>query len=195
MISIDSQLNWDRERGFASIRLQSSEPSPALATVAKLRAFSFLLCMDDKLANALVEITLVRARVVTDPSHLNQSHLPWLISRLRSYFYAECAEGQTPISLRHPLPRSAWREHNDLLAGLAILAVEQREALVLIEAARLSYKEAARICRRPPLSFRKFVEQARTNLARVLSPDGPEMLADEVAHKVLDGLVLEKTEH
>jgi DNA-directed RNA polymerase specialized sigma24 family protein len=74
---------------------------------------------------------------------------------------------------------------------LAILTVEQREALVLIEAARLSYKEAARICRRPFLSFRKFVEQARTDLARVLSPDGPQMFADEVVHRVLDELAVE----
>ena len=69
MTSIDGQLNWDRQRGFvASGRPQSRERDPALATIAQLRAFSLLLCLDAKLADELVEITLLRVCVATDLS-------------------------------------------------------------------------------------------------------------------------------
>ena len=69
MTSIDGQLNWDWERGFvAPARPQSRERDPALATIAQLRAFSLLLCLDAKLANELVEITLLRICVATNPS-------------------------------------------------------------------------------------------------------------------------------
>jgi DNA-directed RNA polymerase specialized sigma24 family protein len=41
-----------------------------------------------------------------------------------------------------------------VLAALANLTVEQREALILIEAAGLYYKAAARICCKPFLTFK-----------------------------------------
>ena len=95
---MDGQLNWDRQRGFvAPARPQSRERDPSLATIAQLRAFSLLLCLDAKLANELVEITLLRVCVATNPSHLNPSHLAWLIARLRTYFYAEFAHRRRAI--------------------------------------------------------------------------------------------------
>jgi hypothetical protein len=60
MTSIDGQLNWDRERGFVALgRAHARERDPALATIAQIRAFSLLVCVDVKLANELVELTLL----------------------------------------------------------------------------------------------------------------------------------------
>jgi RNA polymerase sigma-70 factor, ECF subfamily len=192
MTLIYGQLNWDRGRAFAaSAKPQSPEQSPARATIARLRAFSLLLCMDTKIANELVEITLVRASVSTDLSHLNPSHLAWLISRLRSYFYAKYAHRQVPVGPRPPLFAVTWQRHGDLLAALSGLTVEQREALILIEAAGLSYKEGARICHRPFLTFKKFVEQARVDLALGLSGNAAETYVEEVLLKAFRGFVLE----
>ena len=192
MTSIDGHLNWDRQRGFvASARPPSRERDSALATIAQLRAFSFLLCMDAKLANELVELTLLRVCVATDLSHLNPSHLGWLIARLRSYFYAEFAPRQRAVDPQSPLPSFAWRLHGDVLAAFASLSVEQREALILIEAAGLSYKAAARICRKPFLTFKKFVAQARADLALSLASDAGEMGVDALLLKVPSGFVLE----
>jgi hypothetical protein len=106
MTSIDGQLNWDRERGFVALgRANARERDPALATIAQLRAFCLLLCVDVKLANELVELTLLRICVATDLSHLNPSHSGWLIGRLRTYFYAEFAHRQAAIDLQPPLPK------------------------------------------------------------------------------------------
>jgi RNA polymerase sigma-70 factor (ECF subfamily) len=192
MTSMDGQLNWDRERGFvAPARPQSRERDPALATIAQLRAFSLLLCLDAKLANELVEITLLRVCVATDLSHLNPSHLGWLIARLRTYFYAEFAHRQPTIDPQSPLPSFAWQLHGEVLAAFASLNVEQREALILIEAAGLSYKAAARICRKPFLTFKKFVARARADLALSLGADASEIGVDALLLKVPSGFLLE----
>jgi RNA polymerase sigma-70 factor, ECF subfamily len=65
-------------------------------------------------------------------------------------------------------PGGASVEHADILAALAKLRAEQREALILVEAIRFSFGEAARICRQPPGRFRSLVEGARADLARHL---------------------------
>jgi RNA polymerase sigma-70 factor (ECF subfamily) len=192
MTSIDGQLNWDGERGFvASGRPQPRERDPALATIAQLRAFSLLLCLDAQLANELVELTLLRVCVATDLSHLNPSHLGWLIGRLRTYFYAEFARRQAAIDPNPPLPDCSSQRHGDLLAAFANLTVEQREALILIEAAGLSYKAAARICRKPFLTFKKFVARARADLALSLASDAGETGMDEFLLDVPRGFVLQ----
>ena len=192
MTSIDGQLNWDRESGFvASARPPSRERDSALATIAQLRAFSLLLCLDAKLANELVEVTLLRVCVATDLSHLNPSHLGWLIARLRSYFYAEFAPRQRAVDPQSPLPSYDWQLHGDVLAAFASLSVEQREALILIEAAGLSYKAAARICRKPFLTFKKFVARARADLALSLASDADEIGVEALLLKVPSGFLLE----
>ena len=141
--------------------------------------------------NELVEITLLRICVATNPSHLNPSHLGWLIARLRTYFYAEFAHRQRAIDPQSPLPSLAWQLHGDVLAAFASLSVEQREALILIEAAGLSYKAAARICRKPCLTFKKFVTRARADLALSLAADGSEIGAEALLLKVPSGFLLE----
>jgi RNA polymerase sigma-70 factor (ECF subfamily) len=110
--------------------------------------------------------------------------LGWLIGRLRTYFYAEFAHRRRAIDPQSPLPSLTWQLHGDVLAAFASLTVEQREALILIEAAGLSYKAAARICRKPFLTFKKFVAQARADLAG-------EIGVDEFLLKVPSGFVLE----
>ena len=88
---------------------------------------------------------------------------------MRSYYYREYARrpAVTP-------PGGVNVEHADILAALAKLRAEQREALILIEAIRFSFGEAARICRQPPGRFRSLVEGARADLARHLERQGSE---------------------
>jgi RNA polymerase sigma-70 factor (ECF subfamily) len=170
MTSMDGQLNWDGERGFVASGLpQPRERDPALATIAQLRAFALLLCLDAKLASALVELTLLRVSVAIDLSHLNPSHLGWLIARLRTYFYAEFARRQVAVEPDALLADSLSQRHAGLLAAIATLTAEQREALILTDAAGLSYAAAARICRKPFLTFKKFVARARADFAQSLA--------------------------
>jgi RNA polymerase sigma-70 factor (ECF subfamily) len=177
MTSIENQHGSIQERGYAGV-LTGREPSEQQGlhdTIAKLRAFSVLLCMDVDLADDLVAVTLTRASVAMSPSRLGENLASWLFSRLRSYYYREYAIRSEAASRRGKLLQPehfASSQHHDILAGLAKLAPEQREALVLTEAAGFSFTEAARICRRPPGRFKDLVETAEANLARLLGDAG-----------------------
>jgi RNA polymerase sigma-70 factor (ECF subfamily) len=173
MTSIENQHSSVQERGYAT-GSKAPEPSQQRGlhdTIAKLRAYSVLLCMDVDLADDLVAVTLARASVATSPSRLGEDLVPWLISRLRSYYYREHAARSAAAARGRPLQpeQFAGSQHHDILAALAKLAPEQREALVLTEAAGFSFAEAARICRRPPGRFKDLVETAEANLARLLA--------------------------
>ena len=115
----------------------------------------------------------------------------WLIGRLRTYFYSEFAHLQAAIDPHSPLSGFTSQRHGDLLAAFASLTVEQREALILIEAAGLPYKAAARICRMPFLTFKKFVARARADLALSLASDVSDIGVDGLLLKVPSGFVLE----
>ena len=65
------------------------------------------------------------------------------------------------IDARSLLARGYSVEHTDILAALAMLRAEQREALILVEAIRFWFGEAAS-------RFRSLVEGARVELARHL---------------------------
>jgi len=117
--------------------------------------------------------------------------LSWLIARLRTYFYAEFARRQRAVDSQSQPPSFVRQLHGDVLAAFASLSVEQREALILIEAAGLSYKAAARICRKPFLTFKRFVARARADLALSLASDASEIGVGALLFKVPSGFLLE----
>ena len=137
--------------------LQPSKQQEPLATIAKLRAFAVLLCMD-----------MSSFEQGGDAS-------AWLFGKLRSYFYAEYASRSAPNlgANADGWPTNqvhvAGPAHGALLAALAKLSPEQREALVLVEAAGFCDSEAARICRCRPDTFKDLVDRARTKVSQTLS--------------------------
>jgi RNA polymerase sigma-70 factor (ECF subfamily) len=165
MTSIEHHIEDNHRRRYAPAARQYEVPERQVLheSIARLRAFAILLCMDVNLGEELVKVTLLRACVAIDPGGLGTNLTTWLIRRLRSYYYREYA--------RRPCgnaARAASVEHVDILAAFAMLRAEQREALILVEAIRFSFGEAARICRQPPGRFRSLVEGARADLARHL---------------------------
>ena len=117
---------------------KAPEHSDLFATVAKLRSFSLLLCLNAELADRLVEITLLRAGVCMSPSRLGSNTLGWLCGRLRSYFYSEFAGRPTHATLESsdlpPVLSQFQGAAQDLVNVLTELPAEHREALVLTEA-------------------------------------------------------------
>jgi RNA polymerase sigma-70 factor, ECF subfamily len=152
---------------------KAPEHSDLFATVAKLRSFSLLLCLNADVADRLVEITLLRAGVCMSPSRLGSNTLGWLCGRLRSYFYSEFAGRPTDATLTSSDLPSLLSQFQgvtqDLLNVLADLPAEHREALVLTEAMGFSRGQAARICSCPLHIFKVRIEEARTHLAMFLS--------------------------
>jgi RNA polymerase sigma-70 factor (ECF subfamily) len=60
-------------------------------------------------------------------------------------------------------------EHAEIVTALGKLPADQREALVLVEAAGFSFTEAGHICRCPRVRFRNLVTSAQQTLGSLLS--------------------------
>jgi DNA-directed RNA polymerase specialized sigma24 family protein len=161
------------------------EHNDLFATVAKLRSFSRLLCLNIILADRLVEITLMRAGVCMGPSRLGSNTLGWLCGRLRSYYYREFAGSPmdpTLASIDLPsLLTNFQSATQDLLTLLAELSAEHREALVLTEAMGLSRSQAARICSCPLHTFKVRIEEGRAHVAMFLSVRALSAIRDDMA--------------
>jgi len=185
-----SNRTGDREAPFANwqhvpSKAHASHHQDLLTTVAKLRSFSLLLCLDADLADRLVEITLLRAGVCMSPSRLGTNTLGWLCGRLRSYFYSEYAGHPTAAMAGSghlpPVLKPFQGAARDLLGALAELPVEQREALVLTEAMGFSRNQAARICSYPRHIFKIHIDGARMQLAVFLSVRALATISDDLA--------------
>ena len=165
MSSISHQVHLDPAPELAlSPPVEASQQQDPTVTIARLRGFAFLLSMDVDLADRLVEVTLLRASVVASFSGLGESLFPWLLSRLRSYYYREHERGRLQIDGVELALRSESESQDEFLMALAKLVPEQREALVLIEAVCLSHDEAARICRKSREQFKSLMTSAQANL-------------------------------
>ena len=175
----------DRAVRHVPFAAKAPEHDDLFATVAKLRSFSLLLCLNADLADRLVEITLVRAGVCMSPSRLGSNTLGWLCGRLRSYFYSEFAGHPTDATLESsdlpPLLSQFQGAAQDLLNVLTELPAEHREALVLTEAMGFSRAQAARICSCPLHIFKPRIEEARAHLAMFLSVRALSAIHDDMA--------------
>lgn len=178
--AVDRAADWHKP----SV-VKAPEHGDLLATVAKLRSFSLLLCLDADLADRLVEITLLRGGVCMSPSRLGSNTLGWLCGRLRSYFYSEFAGRPTDAtfgSSNLPALLANFQGASEgLLNVLTELPAEHREALVLTEAMGLSRAQAARICSCPMHIFKPRIEEARAHLAMFLSVRALSAIHDDMA--------------
>jgi RNA polymerase sigma-70 factor (ECF subfamily) len=166
---MDHQFEYDEEADPLAIVPSGAAlpPQPVLETVAKLRALSVLLCLDVECAEELVAVTLIRAGAGFDPSRFDPNLTAWLYRRLRSYYYRDyAAQRETSAA---PALRNI--DHSAAFAALAELPVEQREAIVLVEAAGFSLREATAICRCTRNRFRELLRRARAGVARALPPE------------------------
>jgi RNA polymerase sigma-70 factor (ECF subfamily) len=75
--------------------------------------------------------------------------------------------------------QGARLDYNDMLAALARLSVEQREALLLVGAEGVSYEEAAKICGTTLGTIKSRVNRARTRLAELLDLEPEEEIGPD----------------
>ncbi len=159
---MDQRFDYDQAADPVAIGdVAAPPPEPLLEAAAKLKALATLLCLDVELAEELVRITLTRASVGYDPSRIDTSLTPWLYRRLRSYYYRDYPrQAATYVT---SVPQAPGQ--SAALAALAELPVEQREALVLVDAGGFTPNEAAAICRCTRYRFREILRRARTAFA------------------------------
>ena len=152
-----------------------------LAAMPKLRGFAISLCRNGDHAEDLVQDTLLRACANIMSFTPGTNMLAWLCTILKNHFLSQCRsrrewseeiEDHADSIASKPM-QAIYVECNELKAALVKLGPTQREAVVMIGAWGLSYDEAAKICGCPTGTIKSRVNRARTELAHLLSIEGP----------------------
>jgi RNA polymerase sigma-70 factor (ECF subfamily) len=148
-----------------------------VAAIPSLRAFALSLSGNVDRADDLVQETLVRALAHIDSFEPGTNLPAWLFTILRNYFRSEYLkrnrevedhDGQFSGTLTSLPEQDGHLEFEELRDALARLPDDQREAIVLVGAAGVSYEEAARICGCAVRTVKSRAHRARQRLAELL---------------------------
>ena len=148
-----------------------------LAAVPKLRGFAISLCGRTARTDDLVQETLVKAWANLASFQPGSNMVAWLCTILRNEFYSEFRKRRHEVDdedgrfAARLATRPAQEGHMRLLEfrdALALLADEQREALILVGASGLSYEEAAKICGCAIGTMKSRASRGRARLAELL---------------------------
>jgi RNA polymerase sigma-70 factor (ECF subfamily) len=148
-----------------------------LALVPKLRAFARTMTGDASAADDLSQEALSKAWDARESFTMGTNMKAWVFMILRNQFYSdkrrswrqtqldqEAAE-RTLIASDDPAGPLAL---NELRQALAMLPLEQREALVLVGAGGFAYEEAASVCGCAVGTVKSRVSRARRALLGIL---------------------------
>lgn len=152
-----------------------------MVQLPSLRAFAISLVGKVDSADDLVQETVLKAWANRTRFSAGTNMRAWLFTILRNEFYSifrkrrrevEDADGAIAASVGiHP----AQDGHMDMLdtqGALAMLPVDQREALLLVAASDLSYEEAAAVCGVAVGTIKSRVNRARARLSVLLKISG-----------------------
>lgn len=161
-----------------------------LAAIPALRAFALSLSGKPDRADDLVQETLVKAWANMSSFAPGTNLRAWLFTIQRNIFYSqyrklrrevEDVDGHRAGMLSMAPSQPSHMDFQDFRKALAILPVDQREALMLIGATGLSYEEAAAVCDCPIGTIKSRVNRARLKLAELLG-DGSAAAGNPTMH-------------
>lgn len=157
--------------------------SEVTALVPTLRAFGISLCSNRTWADDLVQETLLRAWNNYGQFQPGSNMKAWLLTILRNQYYSELRHRKFEVEdpndehaarISVPPEHEAAAELDALKHALTILPVDQREALLLVCASGLSYKQASVICRCAVGTIKSRIARARDHLVAFLATEGLE---------------------
>lgn len=158
--------------------LRASDPREDIVDhLPQMRAFALSLTRNPASADDLVQDTIVKAwkgfHTFTPGTNLQA----WLFTILRNTFYADLRKARRArIAAVEPLNENMVGQQGgdthlamiDFERALGTLPTEQREAIVLIGASGLSYRDAADTCGVSIGTIKSRVNRGRARLAELL---------------------------
>jgi RNA polymerase sigma-70 factor (ECF subfamily) len=158
------------------------------AELPALRAFARSLVRDHARADDLAQESLMKAWANRERFQLGTNLRAWLFTILRNTFYSEMRKRRREVedadgAFAARLASAPTQDHSmavrDFATALQQLPDDQREALVLIGAAGMSYEEAAEVCGVKVGTVKSRVSRARSRLAEMLGvEDGAALVSD-----------------
>jgi RNA polymerase sigma-70 factor, ECF subfamily len=149
-----------------------------LAAVPDMRAFALSLCRRRDRVDDLVQEALLRALANIGSFKAGTNMTAWLFTILRNNFLNEYRKGRHEVAdveghfvgTMTSQPEQDMRlQLADFRNALAQLPDDQREAVVLVGRAGLSYEEAAKVCRCAVGTMKSRVHRGRIRLAELMS--------------------------
>ena len=147
--------------------------SALVALIPHLRAFARMIARDPTEADDLAQEALAKAWQARASFTPGTNLKAWAFMILRNQFYSDKRRAWRNVELDQEAAErtlvanddpSASLELNELRMAMAALPTDQREALILIGAAGLSYEEAAEICQCAVGTVKSRVSRARQAL-------------------------------
>ena len=152
-----------------------------IALIPQMRAFARTLCNNPAEAEDLAQDALAKAWAGRARFEMGTNMKAWAFMILRNQFYSEKRRSwrstpldpetaeRTLVAVTNP---TAGLELDELRRAMAMLPDDQREALILIGAAGLSYEEASEICGVAIGTIKSRVSRARDSLALIYAEGG-----------------------
>jgi RNA polymerase sigma-70 factor, ECF subfamily len=173
----------DRDRSENAEAARALIIQQVVAMQSDLRAFAMSLCNSADKADDLVQETMLRGISKLDTFQPGTNLGAWLTTILRNCFLSglrkhrnevEDADGAYALGLRAAPEQEARLEFKEFRAALSELPFNQREALLLVGAAGLSYEDAATLCHTRISTIKSRINRARSGLAALLAIDGAD---------------------
>lgn len=158
-----------------------------LDLIPSLRAYARSLSRSQTDAEDLVQETLVKAVGHVHQFRPGTNLRAWLFTIQRNTFYTryhkERREPVVDVEEMPPLrskPAQEWAyKLRQVDEAVGQLPVDQREALMLVGGAGMSYEEAAEVCGCALGTIKSRVSRARTRLLQILDYDSEREFLDE----------------
>ena len=144
------------------------------AHIPNLRAFAMSLCGVADQADDLVQETLVKAWRHRDRFQEGTNLRAWLFTILRNTYISDRRQVRRSLEVYEEAdvattaPQEGHVALKEIRAALDLLPSEQREAIILVGAAGMSYEEAADICQCAVGTVKSRVNRARGRLMQLL---------------------------
>jgi RNA polymerase sigma-70 factor, ECF subfamily len=165
-----------------------------IAAIPNLRAFAVSLCGNLERADDLVQETMLKAFKNIDTFQEGTNLKAWLFTILRNTYFSELRQLKREVedadgmhagrAAVHP----AQHGHMDMCElqdALKLLQDDQREALVLVCAAGMSYEEAAAIAGCAVGTIKSRVNRARAKLSEIMGITSAEEFGPDTATEAI----------
>jgi len=168
----------DSSTEACSVRQDRAFERELVPLIPQMRAFARTLCGDPAAADDLAQEAVAKAWSARASFTIGTNMKAWLFMILRNQFYSEKRRSWRTASLDPEVAAntlvaaddpSAAVELDELRRALAMLPEEQREPLILIGAAGLSYEEVSAIMGVPVGTIKSRVSRARDRIALILA--------------------------
>lgn len=145
--------------------------------IPDLRAFARGLSGDRDVADDLVQETMLKAWMARSRFQAGTNFRAWTFTIMRNYYFTqvrrrrfvgEWSDLVADRLLAAPAEQDSTVELRDVMRALQQISPDQREALILVAAAGMSYEEAAEVAGVMLGTIKSRVSRARSALERLL---------------------------